>query len=76
MALYRLLRCSAFEPDEVRQVVKAYEDALSVLGFPSRDVPVTEIIAKKIIEVAQTGERDPARICMRAIEELGIPQAA
>jgi hypothetical protein len=54
-------------------MTKAYEDALRVLGLVDRTDPITEIIAKKIIEVAQTGERDPLQICARAITDLGIP---
>jgi hypothetical protein len=38
--------------------------------------PVTEIVAKKIIEVAQTGERDPLHIRARAMADLGIPPRA
>jgi hypothetical protein len=43
------------------------------LASLTRTDPITEIIARKIIDVAQTGERDPLRIRARAIEELGIP---
>jgi hypothetical protein len=46
---------------------------LRVFGLADRTDPITEIIARKIIDVAQTGERDPLRIRARAIEELGIP---
>jgi hypothetical protein len=35
--------------------------------------PITEIIATKVIEVFQSGERDPTEICNRTIKELGIP---
>src|ERR1700746_64073 len=45
----------------------AYEDAVRVLGFVDRTDAITEIVAKKIIEIAQTGERDPLRIRARAI---------
>jgi CRP-like cAMP-binding protein len=51
----------------------AYEGALRVLGLANRTDPITEIVAKKIIEIAQTGERDPLRIRARAIADLGIP---
>jgi len=51
----------------------AYEDALRVLGLANRTDPITEIVAKKIIEIVQTGERDPLRIRARAIADLGIP---
>ena len=73
MAIYRLLQNCAFGPDEIERMTTAYEDTLRVLGLADRADPVTEIIAKKIIEVAQTGERDPLRIRARAISELGIP---
>ena len=35
--------------------------------------PEKKIIAEKIIEIAQTGERDPLQIRGRAIAELGVP---
>jgi len=50
----------------------AYEKALHKLGLIDRTDPITEIVAKKIIEVVQSGERNPARISRRALLELGI----
>jgi hypothetical protein len=38
-------------------VTAAYEDRLRALGLVDRNAPVTEIVAKKITEIAQTGER-------------------
>ncbi|BAR55573.1 hypothetical protein NK6_2392 [Bradyrhizobium diazoefficiens] len=32
------------------------------------------MIAKKIIEIGQTGLKDPSEICVRAVEELGLPK--
>ena len=40
---------------------------MRVFGLADRTDPITEIIARKIIDVAQTGERDPLRIRARAI---------
>ncbi len=74
-AIYRLLQNSAFGPDEIKRITTAYEDALRVLGLASRSDPITEIVAKKIIEIAQTGERDPAQIQSRAVAEIGVPFA-
>ena len=37
---------------------------------PNRGDPVTEIIARKIIELAQQGERDPVQLRERAIDFL------
>jgi len=73
VALARLPQNSAFGPDEIKRMTTAYEDALRVLGFVDRTDAITEIIANKVIEIAQTGERDPFRIRARAIADLGIP---
>jgi hypothetical protein len=70
MAIYRLLQNSAFGPEEIARMTTAYEDALRVLGLTDRADPMTEILAKKIIEIAQTGERDPARICANAVASI------
>ena len=70
MAIYRLLQKSAFGPEEIERMTTAYEDALRVLGLTDRSDPMTEILAKKIIEIAQTGERDPARIRAQAVAAI------
>jgi hypothetical protein len=72
MAIQRLLQNSAFEPEQIAYIATAYEDALHELGLVNGTDPITEIIAKKIIEIAQTGERDPLKIRGRAIAELGV----
>jgi hypothetical protein len=76
MAIYRLLKYSVFGPKDLKMIATAYDDVLSALDLPKDDSPVTEIVAKKIIEIAQTGERDPLRVSAQAIAELGIPRAA
>lgn len=70
MAIYRLLQRSAFGPEEIERMTTAYEDALRVLGLTDRADPLTEILAKKIIEIAQTGERDPAKIRAKAVAAI------
>jgi hypothetical protein len=70
MAIYRLLQKSAFGPDEIERMTTAYEDALRVLGLTDRADRLTEILAKKIIAIAQTGERDPTRICANAVAAI------
>ena len=70
MAIYRLLKNRAFGPDGIKVLTTAYEDALRALRLTNRSDPATEIIAKKIIELAQRGERDPVRLRERAIQGL------
>ena len=80
MALYRRLRNEAeipeggtFTPEDIVVLGTAYEAILVVLRLDDRSDPVTEIVATKVIEVFQSGEREPLQICDRTIKELGIP---
>ena len=72
MAIYRLLREAAFNPEQVERMMAAYEAALKKLKLVDRSDPVTELIASKIIEIARSGERSAMAICDRALEELGV----
>jgi len=53
-------------------MVTAYEGCLKTLRLADRQDPITELVAKRIIEVAQTGERDPAKIRLLTLKGLGI----
>jgi hypothetical protein len=70
MAIYRLLHNSAFEPEDINRMQGAYELALVGLGLKDRSDPLTERIAKLIIEVAQTGEKSAEMICGIALDRL------
>src|SRR5262245_7519322 len=41
---------------------EVFEDLLCTLGLVDFAGPLTDMIAKKVIELAQSGERDPARL--------------
>jgi hypothetical protein len=61
------------EPEDVSRITAAYEQTLRVLCVKDRDDPLTEMIAKKIIKIAQSGGvQDPRQISARAIKELGV----
>ena len=75
MTIYRLLQQSAFNPEDIDRLVAAYEDSLRALKLTDRSDPLTESIAKKLIELAQTGERDPRLLRQRAFEALDLPAA-
>jgi hypothetical protein len=70
--IYPLLQKLPVGPDEIRCLTTAYEQTLTILCLKDRNDPLTELIAKKIIKIAQTGVKDPAEICERAIRELGV----
>jgi hypothetical protein len=73
MAIYRLLQNSPPGPEDISLLAIAYEEALDALDLTDRDDPITQLIAKKIIEIAQTGVRDPTQMVKLAMKELGIP---
>lgn len=72
MPIYRLLKNCSLEPKEIGRITDAYERALHILCVKDRDDPLTEMIARKIIKIAQTGVDDPAQISALAIKELEL----
>jgi hypothetical protein len=61
MAVYRLFKNKAFEPEAIATMTSAYADVCRELGLQDRD-QLQDAVAKKIIEFAQRGERDPVRL--------------
>jgi hypothetical protein len=73
MAIYRLFQNSPLGPEEISRLSAAYELTLKDLSLKDRSDPLTEMIAKKIIEIGQTGVKEPAQISQLAIKGLGLP---
>jgi hypothetical protein len=74
MSIPRIMCEAAVDPADVDRVVAAYRRALMLLRFKDGDYPVAEtVIAKKIIEIAQTDHRAASFVCARALNELGLP---
>jgi hypothetical protein len=48
----------------------AYEKTLRALRLVDRGDPITELVARKVIEIGQGGVRDPAQISRLAVEAL------
>jgi hypothetical protein len=70
MPIHRLLEAHAFGPDEIKILSTAFDEALRALGLVDRSDPATEIVARKIIELAKLGERDPVLLCRRTVDSL------
>jgi hypothetical protein len=72
MPLIRLLQNSAFEPELITVMSAAFDQACRQLGLAETEDPLREIVARKIIECAQTGERELARLrdcALRSIQD-------
>jgi len=72
MAIYRLFQNSPLGSEEISRLSEAYERTLRTLYLVDRNDPLTEMIAKKIIEIGQTGVKEPTQISQLAIKDLGI----
>jgi len=70
VALYRLLQNCAFEPASIEVMGTAFEQACTVLGLADDNNPTRELVAKRIIELAQQGERDGDRLRERTLEHF------
>jgi hypothetical protein len=62
----------AFDPEATASMGLAFEKACRSLGNGKQAPLVREVIAKRIIDAASNGERDPDRLCERALTALGI----
>jgi hypothetical protein len=74
MPLTPYLKEAVFEPKAIEAMTAAFEAVCDSLKLLDRDDPITEIVARKVIEVAGTGERDPERIrelVLLALNESG-----
>ncbi len=69
--LHRLLGDSAFEPLHIEAMVFAFEAVCLELRLAQRpNDPLREMVALKVIEFAQRGEREPQRLRDLALAAL------
>jgi hypothetical protein len=73
MTIHRILLNTPFGPEDIELLVRAYEKTLRQLGLKDRNDPLTEMVAKTIIEIRQNGITDPAQISQLAIKQIGLP---
>jgi hypothetical protein len=63
MPIYELLKTQgSFEPEEVAMLGSVFEEVLQTLGLVDRQDLATEMVAKKVVELAMAGVRDPDRL--------------
>jgi hypothetical protein len=70
MPIKRMLDSAAFDPAAITALTNAYEAACSALRLNDRTDPLAEVVAKKIIEHARRGERDPNRLREVVLKEV------
>jgi hypothetical protein len=68
-----LLQDGAFSPEDITALATAFEDTLSALGLVDRNDPAVLMVAKRIIELAKDGERNPARLRNSVVNQFRAP---
>ena len=59
MPIKRLLKEGQLKPDEIERLNRAFNHALRSLSLVDRNDPLTELVAKRVIEIGLTGVIDP-----------------
>jgi hypothetical protein len=70
--IFPFFRGAAFDQDATQIMGEAFDRACHSLHDIGQPALVREIIAKRVIEVARDGERDPDELCARALKALGF----
>ena len=71
MPIAKLLQEANFEPEDVDRLRVAFGSCLVKLGLKDRSDPMTQLIARQIIDLAREGIRDPDELCAAAMKRLG-----
>jgi hypothetical protein len=64
---------AAFEPEDITVITAAHEIVLEQLNVTDRKSAMAFLIAKTVIQIAKSGERDPRLLCERVIQALQSP---
>ena len=72
MPIHRLLVKHAMDPIEAKRLVAAYKKTLRGLGIQDRGDPIAEMVAKKVLEIGQSGIEEPSQISELAIKALRV----
>lgn len=67
MPITPFLHNQPFDPEALKAIGQAFDDACRTLGLADRD---DELVARQIIELAQTGVRTPTALYMLTVKEF------
>lgn len=67
LALLREEQDGSFGPDEIAVMMTAFDQILHDLQLTDRNDPIVRMIAKLVIELVRSGERDPEALRKRVV---------
>ena len=72
MAIYRRFETQQYNPTDQARMGAAYEVLLARLNLKVRDDPLAELLATRIIEAFESGQRDTNDICQHVLARIGV----
>ena len=69
-------RVNVFAPEVTSAMGDAYDKAIASLSYTDSELAVRELVAKRIIRLARSGERDPEHLCSSALSGFRKPRTA
>jgi hypothetical protein len=70
MPITPFLRNQAFDPETIEVMSDAFTKTCATLGLKDRADPITELVARQIIELAQRGVRTQTGLYMSTVHEF------
>jgi hypothetical protein len=70
MPINRLLNKTTFDPEQMREIVYAYESVLASLNLTDRSDPATELVASQVLKCAGLGQIERNRLHNCALAAL------
>ena len=66
----RFIGDASFTPEAITAMTTAFDEARMALGLSDKEDALAQMVARKIVEIAKRGERDPKRLCELALNEI------
>ena len=73
MPITPLLVGGPFQPEDIEKMSEAFVVTCEKLRLTDCTDPITELVARKIIEFAQSGIRDPDMLILQTPREFNAP---
>jgi hypothetical protein len=70
MLITPFLRNEAFDPETIEDMSAAFTDACKTLGLIDRADPLTELVAQRVIQLAQRGVCTQAELYAMTVKDL------
>jgi hypothetical protein len=70
MPILELLEKEDFDFETIEMLVQCFEEILADLHLRMLTPSITLLVARRTIEIAKSGERDPVRLRQRVLDSL------